>query len=401
MNHYSYKAFNGDGKYIRGKISAESPSELSSMLKASGLQIISFKIEKPLFGGLKFGHGKIKTKDLITTFVHLEQLDKAGVPIIDSISDLKETSDSAAIKSLMYEIYESIKNGNLFSVTMAKHPETFNSVYVGLVASGEKTGNLAQAFRSIVDDLKWSIDFKRKVNKATVGPLFGIFIMLIVVGVMMGVVVPKVTGFLSVQSIEMPISTKSLISISNFTQDNWVILLSIIPIIFIALKILSKIPEVAMEIDALKLKIPVIGPILTKLDSAKFCQFFSMTFKSGLGVIDSLEAASMVVKNSAIRRSIFIVKQEVSEGTALAKAITNSGYFPSLVSRMFKVGEESGNMEEALKNIKYFYDNEINDSIDRLVSMIQPALTIIMGGMIAWITIAVFGPIYGSFSKVR
>ncbi len=401
MNQYSYKAFDESGKYIRGKISAESPSEMSAMLKASGLEVISFRAEKPLFGGLKLGGGKIKPKDLITTFVHLEQLDKAGVPIIDSISDLKETSDSPAIKSLMYETYESIKNGNLFSSTIAKHPKAFSSVYVGLVASGAKTGNLSQSFHSIVDDLKWNVDFKRKVNKATVGPLFGIFIMMIVVAVMMGVVVPKVTGFLSVQNIEMPVMTKALIAISNFTQNNWVFILLIFPALYISLKIMGKIPQIAYKMDALKLKIPVIGPVLSKLDSAKFCQFFSMTFKSGLGVIESLDAASMVVKNSVIRRSILVVKQEVSEGASLAKAIAKSGHFPPLVARMFKVGEESGNMEEALKNIKYFYDSEINDSIDRLVSMIQPALTIIMGLMIGWITIAVFGPIYGSFSKVR
>ena len=128
MNRYSYKAINETGKYIKGTMSAESPSELSAMLKTTGLEIVSFRVEKPLFGGITIGGGRIKTKDLITTFIHLEQLNKAGVPIIDSISDLKETSDSPAVRSLMYEIYESIRNGRLLSGGLGQHQEIFNSV---------------------------------------------------------------------------------------------------------------------------------------------------------------------------------------------------------------------------------------------------------------------------------
>ena len=157
----------------------------------------------------------------------------------------------------------------------------------------------------------------------------------------------------------------------------------------------------AVIIDDLKLKLPIFGPIINKIDAAKFCQFFSMTFKSGLGVLECLESSSGVIKNSAIKKSIATVRQQVSDGQALSKAIAATGYFPNLVVRMFKIGEESGNMESALNNIKFFYDREINDSIDRLVSMIQPTITIVMGSMIAWITIAVFGPIYSTFSKVN
>ncbi len=398
MNRYRYKAINNSGRYINGTMSADSPSELSSMLKTTGLEIISFKIDKPLFSSFS---GKIKPKDLIATFIHLEQLDKAGVPIIDSISDLKETSDSPAVRSLMYEVYESIKNGKLFSESLAKHSKIFNSVYIGLIASGEKTGKLADAFNNIIEDLKWNIEFKRKVNKATIGPMFGIFLMFIVTAIMMSVVVPKVTGFLSTQEIAMPASTKALIGVSDFFQNNWLIIILFFPVLYAILKVLGRFPEIGVRLDDLKLKIPVIGPVATKLDAAKFCQFFAMTFKSGLGVIECLDSASMVIKNSAIRRSILSVKQDVSDGRALAESIASTGYFPPLVSRMFKVGEESGNMQESLQNIKYFYDSEINDAIDRLVGMIQPTLTIVMGGMIAWITIAVFGPIYSTFSKIR
>ena len=399
MNRYKYKAIKATGEYVNGKMMADNLAELVSMLRSTQLELISYNVEKPSSGFSLFD--RIKTKDLIAMFIHLEQLDKAGVPIVDSISDLKDTADSTKVRNLMHEIHESIKKGSLFSESLAKNPEIFSAVYVGLIAAGEKTGKLSQAFSSIVEDLKWSSDLKRKARKATIGPMFGLLVMVAVMGVMMGIVVPKVTGFLLMQSIAMPMATTSLIAFSNFVQVYWLVLLLFVPTTMMVIKILRKAPEMDVQIDAIKLKIPVLGPIMVKIDSAKFCQFFAMTFKSGLGVIECLDAAGMVVSNAAMRRSILVVKQQVSDGQSLAKAIAHSGLFPSLVIRMFKVGEDSGNMSDALQNIQFFYDREINDSIDRLVGMIQPALTFVMGGMIAWVTIAVFGPIYGSFSNIK
>ncbi len=399
MNRYSYKAVNPAGKYVRGKVSANSPAELSAILKSDNLEILSFNIEKDEIFSISLS--KVKPTDLITTFIHLEQLDRAGVSIIDSISDLKLTSDSGAVRSLMTEIYESIKNGALFSESMAKRPDVFNSVYIGLVASGEKTGNLSKSFKSIVEDLKWNIEFKRKVRKASVGPTFAIFMMLGIIGLMMGLVVPRVTGFLAMQNIDLPGSTTALIAVSDFVKANWGKILLFIPSTYFSLKILGRVESIGIKMDMLKLKLPVFGPILTKLDAARFCKFFSMTYRSGLGIIECLDSASLVIKNDAFRRNISLIKTQVNDGLSLAKAITSSNFFPPLVTRMFKVGEESGEMDEALQNITFFYDREINDAIDRLVALIQPALTIVMGSLILWVVSAVFGPIYSSFSQLQ
>jgi type IV pilus assembly protein PilC len=398
MTHYRYKVINESGRYITGKMAADNPSDLATTLRAGGMELITFKEEKERSGGFL---DKVTSKDLIGVFIHLEQLERAGVSIIDSISDLKETADSSKIKSLMHEVHEAIKNGSLFSESLAKRPDVFNPVHIGLITMGEKTGNLTNAFASIIEDLKWSMDIKRKTRKAITGPLFGIIMMFVVIGIMTSIVVPKVTGFIVSQGMALPLMTISLIAFSDFVKNNWYLIIFSAPVTWISLKILSKSSEIGLKIDDVKLKMPIFGPIISKIDSAKFCQFFAMTFKSGLGVIECLESAGGVVKNKAIKRSILVVKQQVSDGQSLAKALSATGYFPNLVVRMFKIGEESGTMEQALQNIKFFYDREINDSIDRLVGMIQPTLTIVMGGMIAWITIAVFGPIYGSFSKIN
>lgn len=400
MNRFIYKAVDDNGNYINGKLSAETPGELLTMLRSTRLELISYKIESTR--RTSFLPETVKTRDLILMFVHLEQLDRAGVPILESLAELKDSSESSKVRNLAHEIHDSVQNGSLFSESLAKHPHIFNSVYVGLVAAGEKTGHLAAIFANIVEDLKWSAELKRRTRKAIMGPIFGIFVMFAVMGVMMGIVVPKVTSFLVMQNIPLPTATKALIGFSNFVLNYWLLLIFFIPLFLIIISTIKRFsPEFGVFVDSVKLKIPVFGPILTKLDVAKFCQFFSMTFKSGIGVIECLEAGNMVVSNKAIKRSIGAVKQQVSDGQSVAKAIAQTGLFPPLVSRMFKVGEDSGNMDQALQNIKFFYDREINDSIERLVGLIQPTLTFVMGGMIAWVTIAVFGPIYGTFSQLK
>ena len=397
MFRYRYKALDQNGKTVNGKMSAENPAELLTMLRANSLELISYSQDK-IGSGL---FGRIKTADLISIFVHLEQLEKAGVSIIDSIADLKENGDTAKIRNLMHEIHEAIKNGSLFSESLGKHPEIFNKIYLGLIAMGEKTGNLANAFSSIIEDIKWNNDINRKTAKAIRGPMFGILVMFVVLGVMTSVVVPKVTAFLTAQDIKLPIITVALISFSNFMKNYWYLMVVIPVSIYIFVKILQASESIAIKIDNIKLFIPVFGPIIRKIDSAKFCQFFALTFRSGLGVLECLDSACGVIKNKAIKRAIMLVKEQVSDGQSMTKSIGATGYFPSLVVRMFKVGEESGNMESALQNIKFFYDREINDSIDKIVGMIQPTITLVMGMMIGWITIAVFGPIYGTFSNIK
>ncbi|MFM6972967.1 MAG: type II secretion system F family protein [Alphaproteobacteria bacterium] len=398
MANFKYRAINQEGKYISGKISAENPSELMSLLKSSSLELVSFREEKNSLANFL---GGLKSNELITIFIHLEQLDRAGVSIIDSIQDLKETSDSTKVKNLMQEIYESIKNGNLFSESLAKRPDIFKSTYVGLIAMGEKTGNLSNSFTNIIEDIKWNIEIRRKTRKAIMGPLFGLTLMFLVLGVMTAVVVPKVTGFLSAQSINLPFITVALVSFSNFVQGNWASILLFPPLIISLIKVLEKLPATQIKVDYFKLKIPIFGGIITKIESAKFCQFFAMTFKSGLGVLECLDSSSVALKNKAIKNAISFVRQQVSDGQSLSGSISATKFFPNLVVRMFKVGEESGNMESSLKNIKYFYDKEINDSIERIVGLIQPTITVVMGGMIAWIAVAVFGPIYSTFSNLQ
>ena len=156
----------------------------------------------------------------------------------------------------------------------------------------------------------------------------------------------------------------------------------------------------AYYLDVATINLPVIGIVIRKIEIARFCHFFAITYKSGIGILECLDSSADVVQNQVIKRAIGRMRKDIMDGRRLTDSLMMTGEFPQLVVRMFKVGEDSGNLDNALKNINLFYDAEINTSVDNMVGVLQPALTLMMGGLMMWITIAVFGPIYGSFGNV-
>lgn len=398
--NYIYRALDQRrNKVVRGNIQAFNEKALEQTLLESNMILISFKeVKKSFLSSLKL-FNRITSRDLITMFIHLEQLEKAGVPLLDSLSDLKDYSENQKIKDISADIYESIKGGKLLSESMEKFPKVFDPVMISLIRMGEKTGNLQLAFKNICENLKWSAEIKRKTIKAIRYPIFTLVIMLIVTAIMLKVVVPKVTGFILDQGIEIPGYTKALIATSNFFQKYFFSALLYATGIFVVIKILARNKIIKYQLDFLKLKMPVMGVVLQKIDLSKFTKFFGVTFTSGIPVLDCLTISGNVVQNTVLRTEIEKIKQEVSDGRSVSNAISASPYFPNMVLRMLKVGEESGNMGDAMKNIEYFYTSEIDDAIEKIIGTLQPMIMFIMGGLMAWVIAGVFGPIYGNFDN--
>lgn len=396
---YTYRALDQfRNRIVKGTIQANNEYALEQMLLESNLVLISSKEvngSASLFSFLE----KITTKDLITFFIHLEQLEKAGVPLLDSLSDLKDYSTNQKVKDLAADIYENVKNGKLMSEAMEKHKKVFDPVMVSLVRMGEKTGGLQTAFKNIYENLKWNAEIKRKTIKAIRYPMFTLLVMVIVAAIMLKVVVPKVTGFIMEQGIDIPAYTRALIATSDFFQKYFFKGILFAILIYFTIKILAKNKSIRYKIDFLKLKMPLLGPIIQKLEMSKFTKFFGVTFASGIPVLECLTISGNVVRNSVLRSDIDRIRQDVSDGKSVSAALAMSPNFPNMVLRMFKVGEESGNMSEAMENIQYFYSTEINDGIEKIIGSLQPMIMFVMGGLMAWVVVSVFGPIYGNFDN--
>ncbi len=399
MPSYRYSAMNDLGRTINGVVVAENDVDLEERLKQIGLELLTFKElnEKAARAG-----GKVKLQDMIVMCLHLEQLGRAGVPLLDAIADVRDSTDSMKLKNIMTGVYEYIKSGEILSKALARYPRAFNEVFVGLIAASEKTGNFSEAFLHIADHLKWTADLRRKVKKAVRYPLALLLVMSCVISVLMIYVVPKLIDFIIAQGFEIPIHTRALIATSHAFVNYWYLIFGIPILLTIAVIALYRFSEpFAYKVDAIILKLPVFGNVSRKLNMARFTHFFAVLFNSGIDILESLQSARNVVGNRVLQESITLMARSVSEGTSLTASMRMSNQFPNLVVRMFKIGEESGNMTESLENINFFYTREVNDAVDSVVGMIQPALTIVMGVLIFWVIAAVFGPLYQSFSKMN
>jgi len=401
MPSYKYSAVNELGRGIRGLLMADNELDLEARLKDLGLDLVDSK-EVRQKANKKSGRGKVKTKDLIIMCMHMEQLDRAGVPLHDALADVRESTDSAKLKDILTGVYEAVKTGIPFSQALSAYPNVFGGVFVGLIAAGEKTGNLSNSFIHLGEHLKWSDELRRKVKKATRYPIVLLVVLSAVISVLMMFTVPKMLEFIIAQGFDIPIHTRALIFVSHAFADYWYLIFGIPICIVMLCFALYKVNEnFAYKIDALSLRAPLIGHVIRKIDMARFVHFFAVMFNSGIDVIESLESAKGVVSNRVLKESVDLVKNNVTDGNSITASLRLSNQFPNLVVRMFKVGEDSGNMNEALENINFFYTREVNDAVDGLVGSIQPIMTVVIGSLLFLIIAAVFGPLYQSFSKMK
>jgi type IV pilus assembly protein PilC len=399
MYNFNYRAINDSGKTIKGEMMAENELDLEARLKSLGLDMVYSSEVKVKVSRVS---RKVKMKDMIIFCMHMEQLDRAGVPLHESLADARDATESPRLHNVLAAVYESIKTGELFSEALTQHPKVFDDVFIGLISTGEKTGNLQESFRNLIDHMKWTMELKSKVKKAITYPIVLGVVLTGVISILMLFVVPQLIEFITNQGFHIPAHTRALIVTSEFFGNYWYIVFSTPFIIGTIVAILRRSSYAfAYKYDAMILKMPVFGKLSRKINMARFTHFFGVMFNSGIDVLDALKAGRKVVKNKVLQESIDLVHRSVTEGNRLTESVRLTGHFPNLVVRMFKIGEESGNLTEALENINYFYKREVNDAVERMVGLIQPTMTVVMGSIIFWVIAAVFGPLYDSFSKIK
>lgn len=399
MALFSYRAIDAQGKTHRGLQDAANQVDLELRLKRSGLDLID---AKPDSGRMGFGSNKIKRTELITFFFNLEQLTRAGVPLLESLADLRDTMNDQRFREVIANLVESIEGGKKFSQAMAQHPEAFDKIFVSLTHAGEESGRLPEIFLHITESLKWQDEMASHTKTIMIYPAF---VGTVVVGVtffLMIYLVPKLVSFILGLGQEIPIYTRVLIVISSFFVKYWYVLIALPVVLPIGIKlIIASSPEMQFKFDNLKLNLWVIGPILRKIILARFANTFAMMYGSGISILDCIANSRDVVNNRAVAKSLDDVTQEIESGKNLTQSFQNTGMFPPLVIRMLKVGEATGSLDKALLNVSYFYDRDVTNSIKKAQVMIGPAMTIIIGLLLGWVIISVLLPIYDLFGKVQ
>lgn len=381
-------------------LTAVNEVDLYNQLRQASLELVDCrKLGKNTLAG--FSLKKVTTRDLIQMFVHLDQLQSAGVPLLESLEDLRNSADNEKLRNIIADMYKNVAEGMSLSETMRRYPKVFTNIYVSLVAAGEETGNLSEAFKEIVKYAKWTDELSRSIKKAVRYPIIVTVFVFASLIVMMSWVVPQVVGFLQSMDQELPFVTIALIATSDFVVNYfWQVITAPIALTIIVKILLKRSQSFAFAFNVMILNLPFFGSVTRKINIARFAQTFGVLFTAGIDVLRCLSAGRNTVTNLAIQQSLENVETQVRDGKTLSQGLEMSGEFPSLVVRMVKIGEESGRMREVLDQVSEFYNNDVNESIQGMISMIEPMLTLVMGGMIIWIAAAIFGPIYSNLANM-
>jgi type IV pilus assembly protein PilC len=398
MPQYAYRAMNNAGRQVRGKLSANNETDLFQQLQGLGLVLVDSKPAKDKGAGAGVN---IPAREKIQFFVHLEQLQAAGVPLLDSLTDVRDSADSTKLRDLTTMIINDVGGGMPLSEAFQKHPRTFGEIYSALIAVGEETGKLTESFSHLVRHVKWEDAIKTKIKKAARYPLVVMTLISLMLGFMMGYVVPGIVEFLKSNNQTLPPITLALIATSDFIRGYWWAILATPIVLFLLIGGLVRSSDrFRYAFSCFVLRLPVLGELVTKLAISRFAHFFAVMFQSGVPILQCLESAQRVVSNACLEESMKIVRQQVQNGEPLSSAMKGSGQFPSLVCRMVKIGEDSGNLGGVMDNVTGFYDKDVDEAIDAMIGMIEPAMTVISGVIMAWIVIGVMGPIYDSLGKL-
>ena len=399
MTLYAYKAVNDVGKTINGLQDAANLIDLEMQLKRNRLDLVSAKEDSSL---LMFGAQKIKRAELLNFFLNMEQLTRAGVPLLECLADLRDSTEEPKFREIIASMVEEIESGKKLSQAMAKHPQAFDKIAVSLTHAGEESGRLLEVFKHLTDALKWQDEMASHAKNIMIYPAF---VGVVVIGItffLMTYLVPQLVGFIKDMGQEIPIQTRILIATSNFFVAWWYLIL-LVPLATVIGVKLGAIynPQVQYQLDNLKLHIWPVGPIMRKLILARFANTFAMMYASGISVLNCIANTRDIVDNRVIAASLDKVAQEIEAGKNLTQSFQQTHMFPPLVIRMLRVGEATGALDQALLNVSYFYDRDVKDSIHKIQVMIEPAMTVILGGLLGWVMLSVLSPIYDIIGKVQ
>ena len=399
MASFSYRAIDEAGQILSGSIDATNAVDLELRLKRLGLDLITFESIKK---SALMRASKVSRKELITFCFHMDQLMRAGVPIIEALSDLRDTVDNPGFRRIIASILEDIEGGLKLSDAMAGHPQAFDQVFIALIRTGEQAGQLPEVLSKLSENLKWQDELASQVQKAMMYPIFAGTVILGVVFMLMVFLVPQLGVTMKALTPNPPAATLALIAVSAVMAKYWYLFLGSPIVIAIAFFVAIRTSEAAKyRVDALILKLPIMGPLMNKIILARFSTYFALMYQSGLAVLDCIHVSEKIVGNRVIEEGLVRVGREINEGTGITQAFMNVRLFPPLVLRMLKVGETTGALDTSLLNVSYFYNREVKETMGKLQEMIQPLLTVVLGGVMIGILVTIFLPMYDVIAKVK
>jgi type IV pilus assembly protein PilC len=398
MAAFQFKALSAVGQMKSGRLRAANEFEAEKRLEQQHYEIISLT---PAADARWLQRNRVKREDLLHFVFQLEQLTRSRVPVIEALQDLRDSSDSPAMCDVLASIVESIESGKLLSEAFAQFPQVFDAVFIITLKVGEKSSQLDRLLKDLGETLKWLDELRSQTKKIMVYPCVVLVVILSVSVFLMVFLVPQLIPFIKEMGGEIPFMTRALIAVSNAIANYWYLFLAIPVALTIVCKIaIARSVRLQFLVDKWKITAPVLGNLIYKSKLARFANYFSLMYGSGISVLDSLKLCAPLMDNQVLTQAVDEARQRIEEGSKLSESFAASDLFPPLVVRMLRVGENTGKLDESLSNITYYYHREVKEAIDKIAPTIEPMMTVLMGLLMAWIMSAVLGPVYDTMSKL-
>ena len=413
MPTFQYEAMDHTGKEVKDTIDASTQEEAQQLIRQKGFFVT--KIAERAKGGKKadkrkkaagrrkkkaFTIGRIKTKHLCTFTRQLSTLQDAGLPLLRSLKILEGQCKPGVLKNSLQDVVEDIESGSTLSEAMVKHPKAFDRLYCNMIKAGEAGGALETILQRLADFKEKAQSLKRRIKSAMVYPAVVITVACTIVGFILYYIIPKFESIFADFGVDLPQMTKFLIKASHFVVRRlWVVLLTPV-IIWIIIKLLYRNRTGAYILDRIKLMIPVIGDLVEKSTVARTMRTLGTLVQSGVPILESLSIVRDTAGNAVFERAFTRIHESIREGETIAQPLREARIVDDIVVNMIDVGEETGDLDTMLNKIADNYDEEVETLVESLVSLLEPMMIVILGGIIGFIVIALFLPLVQLITKL-
>lgn len=392
---YAYTAVTKDGKTIQGTVQADSKSGVIAVLGRQGARPLTIK-EKSDKSSKSRRKKKVKLKDLVIFTRQLSTMVSAGVPLTRSLATLQEQAPDKYFSEVLSGIMKDVEGGQSLGSAFAKYPHIFSDVYVNMVYAGEAGGILDEILKRLAAQVEQDSSMRKKIKSAMTYPAVILFITIVAFFGIMLVVVPKLGEIimeLGGPDAELPAHTQAMLGLSDFMINNALLIVVGVVVSLFFIRKYIRTPSGKYKLHSLLLRLPIIKVLIVKVAVARFARTFASLMSAGVGVLESLEVTGGAIGNKVIEAELKEASKQVKNGKQLSEPLSRGTHFPPIVAQMLSVGEETGQIDTILIKVADFYEEEVQNTIESISSIIEPVMIVVMGGMVGLIAASVMGPI--------
>ncbi|VVO00155.1 type II secretion system F family protein [Pseudomonas fluorescens] len=389
---YAWEGTDRKGSKMTGELSGQNPALIKAQLRKQGIN--PGKVRKKSVSIFNLGK-RIKAQEIALFTRQMATMMKAGVPLLQSFDIIGEGFDNPAMRKLVDEVKQEVAAGNSFAAALRKKPQYFDELYCNLVDAGEQSGALDTLLERVATYKEKSESLKAKIKKAMTYPLAVVFVAIIVTGILLVKVVPQFESVFKGFGAELPAFTVMVIGLSELMQEWWWVMLGVLIAAFFGLRHAFNTSQGFRDrTDTWLLKLPLVGTLMYKSAVARYARTLSTTFAAGVPLVEALESVAGATGNIVFKRAVLRIRQDVATGMQLNFSMRSSGIFPNMAIQMTAIGEESGALDDMLDKVASFYEDEVDNMVDNLTSLMEPFIMVVLGVVVGGLVVAMYLPIF-------